>query len=536
MEQFEFLILLLAAIVGLEVLARRLHLPPAAAFILGGGALALMPGIGMPDVDPDLILVIFLPPLLMSGAYMTVWRDFRQNLRGILLLAVGAVIFTTMVVGVGVKWLLPGLPWAVCFALGAIVSPPDAVAANAVLARVSLPSRITVLLQGESLLNDAAGLVLFRFAIVAALTGTFSLSGALTSFLVLSVGGVALGVVIAYAGLLAIRWLRGHGEAVVTVTLLMGAISYIGGEKLHVSGVLSTVTTGLIVGWRQHEVFSADTRMRAHAVWGILVFLLESVLFMFIGLSLRGVLGRLEDQGDAVQAFLLPCLLVVALVVVCRFVWLYAVDGVYSLIRLVGFRNGPAPSLAASTIMGWAGMRGVVSLVAALSVPETMPGRDFILIATFLVILVTVLVQGTTLEPLIRLLRLSGAEELKMKRHSEDRAWARMTAAQYRAIQKASHTPDGQERHPRLLEQYAHRASVASIYAKNPEEHRPHEIAHFMAILEAIKAGRQEVLRLHRAGEITDGVLRDMEKELDLQQLVAEARVSKDGEELILPA
>jgi monovalent cation/hydrogen antiporter len=192
-QRFELLLMLLATVIGLELLARRLRMPPAAAFILGGIALALIPGTPDIELDPDLALVLFLPPLLLVGAYFTVWRDFRANLRIILQLAIGAVVFTTAAVGIVAHWMDPSLPWAACFALGAIVSPPDAVAAKAVLQRISLPPRMTVLLEGESLVNDATGLVLYRFAVTAALTGAFSAGSAVVNFGTLAVGGVAVG-------------------------------------------------------------------------------------------------------------------------------------------------------------------------------------------------------------------------------------------------------------------------------------------------------------------------------------------------------
>src|SRR5580693_8896059 len=207
-SRFELVLILMAAVVVLELLARRLRMPPAAAFILGGIALALIPGTPQVQVDPDLVLVLFLPPLLLSGAYLTVWRDFRANLRIILGLAVGAVIVTTAAVGLVAHWVEPNLPWAACFALGAIVSPPDAVAAKAILQRVALPPRVTLLLEGESLVNDASGLVLYRFAVVAALTGTFDAKLATFTFTVLAVGGVAVGVALGWLVTILLKRLR----------------------------------------------------------------------------------------------------------------------------------------------------------------------------------------------------------------------------------------------------------------------------------------------------------------------------------------
>jgi len=226
---FELMLLLLASVVVLELLARRLHLPPAAAFVLGGGALALVPGTPGIALDPDLVLVLFLPPLLMSSAHYTAWRDFRANLRIIVQLAVGAVAFTTLVVGVVAHLVVPGLPWAACFALGAIVSPPDAVAAKAVLAGLRLPRRIVVLLEGESLVNDATGIVLFRFAVAAAMTGTFSWVDAAGSFVLLAAGGIAAGLAVGFAGAFVLARLRDPHLALV-FTLLLSWTSYIGAE------------------------------------------------------------------------------------------------------------------------------------------------------------------------------------------------------------------------------------------------------------------------------------------------------------------
>jgi monovalent cation/hydrogen antiporter len=521
---YEFLVCLLLAIVVLELLARRLRLPPAAAFIVGGIVLALTPGVPAFGIDPDLVLLVFMPPLLIHGAFFTVWREFRENLSGIFLLAVGAVIFTTLAVGVVTRWLVPTLPWAACFALGAIVSPPDAVAAEAVLQRLPLPGRISALLQGESLLNDASGLVLFRFAVAAALTGIFSTTSAIVSFCVLSVGGVAVGLIIGQLGLLVIRRLR-DSELIITTTLLLASVSYIGAERLHVSGVLATVATGLLLGWRQHSLFTATTRVRAEAFWKVLVFLLESILFILIGLSLRGVLVRLGGLAHAGRALWLPVLGVLGAVVLSRFVWLFGSDIARRIARRFGLGQRAAPSFSAALVMSWAGMRGVVTLATALAWPVSLPGRDFVLVSAFTVILVTVLVQGTTLESLIRSLRINRPDEARRRRESEDLAWMRMTRAQYQAIAAVSQQPDGSERHPRLLEQYAYRARVAAEYNVDREAHNPVKNEHFNAVLAAIEAGRNETLRMHRSGEIHDRVLRVLEQELDLQQMVAESHV-----------
>jgi Na+/H+ antiporter len=519
---FELLLLLIAAVVGLELLARRLHLPPAATFIVGGIVLALIPGVPSLALDPDLALVLFLPPLLLSSAYFTAWRDFRADLRIILQLAIGAVAFTTLIVGVVAHWVAPDLPWAACFTLGAIVSPPDAVAAGAVLQRLNLPRRMTVLLEGESLVNDASGLVLYRFAVAAALTGTFSAKEAALNFGVLAVVGVAAGVVVGQVASVVMGRLKEPRLSIIG-SFLAAWGSYIGAEAIGASGVLSTVACGLLLGWRQHTTISATTRTQAFAVWSMIVFILESLVFILIGLSLRGVLQRLGGDWHA-GALLLPgAEAVIAAVVLSRFAWI--IPAAYARRLLPGVRrSGPPLPLAIPIVMSWAGMRGVVSLAAALALPAEFPGRDFILATTFAVILVTVLVQGATLAPLIRALRLpvgAGASERTL---NEDQARARMALAQLAVVETLSRTEDGTQIHPRLAEQYGYRARAASHYSETQGALAGERAAHFTVVLAAIDAGRQEVLRLHRIGEIHDTVLRALEQEMDIEELSARRR------------
>jgi monovalent cation/hydrogen antiporter len=523
---FELTLLLMAVIIGLELLARRLRMPPAAAFILGGGALAFVPGAPSIDLDPDLALVLFLPPLLASSAYATVWRDFRANLRIILQLAVGAVAFTTFCVGVAAHWAVPSLPWAACFALGAIVSPPDSVAAKAVLQGLSLPPRITVLLEGESLVNDASGLVLYRFAVAAALTGTFDAGQAFTIFGLLALGGVAAGAALGWCVTILLGRLRDPTLSVV-ISFLAAWAAYIGGEALHVSGVLATVACGLVIGCRQHTVLSAETRTQALAVWRVAVFVLESLVFILIGLSLRGVLQRLGGSWEAVQ-FLAPTVsVIVAAVILTRFLWIVPATYVPRALSPALRRRDPYPPVSVPIVMSWAGMRGVVSLAAALALPETFPGRDFIVATTFAVILVTVLVQGATLAPLIRALGLGRFSLVSGKTMPEAEAGARVAAAQFAEVERHSTRDDNTHRHPRLVEQYGHRAKAAERFSAAVDELTDAKREHFTVVLAAIAAGRAELIRLHRDGSIHDSVLHALEQKLDLEELTA--RRHRDG-------
>ncbi len=528
----ELVLSLLAIIIVLELAARRLRMPPAGAFVLGGIVLALIPGIPEVELDPDLVLVLFLPPLLLASAFFTVWRDFRANLRIILQLALGAVAFTTLIVGVVAHWAVPSLPWSACFALGAIVSPPDAVAAKAVLQGLRLPHRVVVLLEGESLVNDSSGLVLFRLAVAASLTGTFNAPAAALSFVTLSVGGVLAGL--AFGGVVSALLQRLRDPTLGIIGSLLAAwASYIGAEAIGVSGVLSTVTCGLVMGWRQHTILTAITRTHARVVWGVLVFILESLVFILIGLSLRGVLNRLgvfQPAGmSTTTALLPPVAAIVATVILTRFAWIFPATYLPRWLFPSLRQRDPIPPLGVPVVMSWAGMRGVVSLAAALSLPEPFPGRDFILATTFAVILVTVLVQGATLAPLILALRLGEFTTLQANTLSEGAARAQVAAAQLTAVEARSRMQDGTQRHPRLLEQYGYRARAASRYSEAEDSLLEHRNEHFSVILDAIAAGRAELLRLHRSGEIHDMVLHALEQELDLEEISARRLISGGG-------
>jgi CPA1 family monovalent cation:H+ antiporter len=516
---FELLIAMLFAVIALHYVAHRLRLPPAVALIVGGAALAFIPGLPHIALDPALVLVIFLPPLLMDGAWFIPLRHLRRHIIGILSLAIGAVVFTTFVVAVVAHALIPSASWAACAALGAIVSPPDAIAARAVLQRVHLPQRLSVLLEGESLLNDATGLVLFRFALVAAVTGTFSTVDALGSFALLTLGGVAVGAAVGAAWVSLVKRLRDE-YLVIAASVLLCWASFILAEMLHVSGVIATVVTGLICGWYQHAVFSAAIRLRGTSFWTVLIFLLEASVFMLIGSSLRDVIGRADGFGVVVEHMTVPILWVLLALTLARFAWIFACDGVIALRRKLGFRRFETMGWRASTVLSWAGMRGVVTLAVALSVPADLPGRDFLLVAAFAVILVTVLLQGTTLGVVIRWLHPpeAGAHVAPL---TMSQAEAAMAQAQAKFIETRAYAPDGTLIHPQLLDTYRRRAAITERYTGNEAEYQPRLQAHFDLVLQTNAAGRAELLRLHRAGQIDDRVLHELERDLDFEELSA---------------
>lgn len=513
---FELLIAMMVAIVALHYLGRLLGLPPAVALIVGGAGLAFIPGIPEITLEPHLALVIFLPPLLMDGALAIPLRHVRTHLAGILSLAIGAVVFTTVVVAVVAHWLMPWLPWAACAALGAIVSPPDAISARAVLQRVKLPYRLSTLLEGESLLNDATGLVLFRFAVAAAATGAFSTGAALGTFALLALGGALVGAVLGIAWVMVARKLQ-DDYLTITATVLLAWGTYLLAERLGVSGVTATVVAGLICGWYQHEIWTASARIRGRAFWSVLIFLLEASVFILIGTSMSGVIERAGGFDVVVEQMAVPVAVIVLALTLARFAWVFGADALVMLRRALGSRRAEPLGPRSATVIAWAGMRGVVTLAVAMSVPENMPGREFMLITASAVILVTVLVQGTTLGAVIRWAR--PAIEKRGARLSLPQAEAAMAAAQLRVVEQRAYAPDGTLIHPQLLERYRIRARASRNYAGDESRYLPQVQSHYDVIREAVAAGRAELLRMHRAGEIDDATLRELERDLDLEEL-----------------
>lgn len=522
-ETFQTILVLLMIAVVLDTVARRLHLPSASVLVLAGIVLALVPGLPEVEFDPDFVMVLFLPPLLLSGAYFTVWRDFRANLRIILQLAVGAVVMTTLLVGLVTHYFFPALPWAGCFALGAIVSPPDAVAARAVLDHLHVPPRIAVLLEGESLINDASGLVLFRFAVASALTGAFSAGAAVGSFVYVSAVGIGIGFVLGWICAFVAARLTDPRLTVVW-TFLSAWAAYLLADGLHVSGVLSTVACGLVLGRLQHKALSAASRVQALAVWSVVTFVMEALVFVLVGLALRGVLHRFGSDWEAVLALVPAAAAIFAVLLLARFAWIFPTAYIpRALIPSLRARD-PYPPVAVPLVMSWAGMRGVVSLAAALSLPEQFPGRDIILFMTFCIVAATIVVLGLTLGPLAKTLvgkefMLRGDDTL-----SEEVARAAIARAQFDAIRAHSAGTEREQAHPRLVEQYRHRLAVAEDHVLAKETHEERRLQHYRAVLIAAKAGRKQLLQLFNRGQVHDSVMHRLEGELDQEELAA-ARV-----------
>jgi Na+/H+ antiporter len=518
---FELVLLLLTTAVLLALIARRLHTPPAVAFVLGGMLLAITPGIRPLDLDPDLYMALFLPPLVQASAYFTVWREFRASLRPILLLAVGMVFFTAFSIGWLAKLLLPDVPWAVAFTLGAIISPTDTAVTTAVLARLRIPQRIVTILEGESLVNDASGLVLYRVAMVAAITGQFNPVHAAFSFVLLFAGGIAVGAACGYGSIWVFRRLY-DSNLEIAASFLIAWASFLAAEAVGVSGVLAATTCGLLMGWYQHETFSAQTRMQARAAWSVAVFALEALLFILVGLSLRGILTRFDGHAAAT---LLPLALLISFgVIAARLVWVFPATYLPRLLVPAIRRADPYPTPAVPLVIGWAGMRGAVSLAAALALPGDFPYRDPILLITFIVILVTLLIQGGTLGVVIRGLRLT----LRVDRDAAPvyaHVRAAIAAVALRAIEEHTTDPLDGAIAADMVREFRDRAGWLVRVHENAGAVRSEQAARFALRREALDASRTELLRMHRSREIGDDALSVLEQELDLEDVKLRSQI-----------
>ncbi|MDB6148242.1 MAG: Na+/H+ antiporter [Spartobacteria bacterium] len=409
MHQTETIVVLFALVATLVVIARRVDLPYPVLLVLGGLGLSFIPRLPQITLNPEIVFFFFLPALIYPAALFTSWRDFRRNLRPILFLSIGLVLTTTVTVAWVAHAIVPDFPWAAAFALGAIVSPPDVIAATAVIRRLSVPHRVETILEGESLVNDATALVALQFAVAALVTGSFSLNHAAIRFVVVAAGGIGFGLLVGFA-VRAMQRNLDDPPVQITLSLLTPFLAYLPAERMHLSGVLATAAAGVYLGWHSPLIVGARYRLQAFAFWEMVVFLLNGFVFIAIGLQLPGILRALK--GESLVGLIDDALLICATVVLSRIAWV--VIGTY-VPRLLSQRlraRDPIPPWQEVAIIAWAGMRGVVSLAAAFALPFTLndgtpfAARSYILFFTFCVILTTLVGQGLTLPWLIRKLKV----------------------------------------------------------------------------------------------------------------------------------
>jgi CPA1 family monovalent cation:H+ antiporter len=521
MQQAEIVVLLFTLVAGLVLVARRIALPYPVLLVLGGLALSLIPHLPSMRLQPDIVFYFFLPALLYPAALFTSWRDFRRNLRPILLLAIGLVLFTIVATAWVTHLLLPDLPWAAAFALGAIVSPPDAVAATSVIRRLGVPHRTEVILEGESLVNDATALVALQFAVAALSTGSFSIEAAAGRFVVAGAGGVAFGLLVGFV----MRWVQGHLDdppVQITFSLLTPFLAYLPAEYFHLSGVLATVAAGIYLGWYSPLIVTARMRLQSVAFWEMISFLLNGFVFITIGLQLRGILH--EVRGDSLTEVMFHALLISAAVLIVRILWVFVATYLPRYLFKPIRRHFPYPGWRNVAIVAWSGMRGVISLAAAFALPfalpdgQPFPGRNYILFFTFCVILTTLVFQGLTLPIIIRKLHIPldriTDEEERSARFEANRA-ALKALEQF--AQESRFPGDALER---LRAEYQDRLQQLQLCAENPDDCSGQVATPQYQQLqqEALRVERQTIIELRNLHVINDDALRRIQRDLDLAE------------------
>ena len=512
---------LLVAVAGLSALARRLSVPYPIVLVVGGAAVGFVPGLPEVKLDPDVVLVVFLPPLLYGASIFANFNDLRANLRGLTLTTVGLVLATMCAVAVAAHALVPGLPWAAAFVLGAIVSPTDPLAAATIMRRLDAPRRMVSGIEGEGLFNDATALVAYRVAVAAVVAGSFSLADAGLKFVLAAAGGVAIGMAVGWI-VAEIRKRTTDAQVSVTISLLTGYAAFVPADVIGASGVLATVTAGIYMGIRGPRILPARTRLQGGFVWDILDFIVNAILFVLIGLQLRTVVDGLS--GYSASTLVGYSLAVSGVVVGTRLVWLFTVP---YLIRAIDRRPAQRARRVGARwrlVMAWSGMRGAVSLAVALALPFTtdagsgFPQRDLIVFLTFAVIFFTLVVQGLSLPTLIRRLGVSdgGAD-------ADEELRARLVATkaaleQIDALGAEEWTRDETVERMRALYEYRKRRFAARAGKIEDDGYEDRSLAYQHMVQLVLGAQRDALLRMRSDGELSNEGMNRILRELDLEE------------------
>lgn len=526
----QFLLLLSAAFL-LILLARRLKIAYPIFLVLAGLVISYIPGMPVINIQPDLIFLIFLPPLLYEAAWWTSWNEFWKWKRPISLLAFGLVFFTSTVVAFAASHFIPGFTLATGFLLGGIISPPDAIAATSVLKTIRVPKRIITILEGESLVNDASSLIVFRFALAAAVAGQFSFQQASVSFVTVTIMGIVIGLAVAHVVYLIHRFLPTTASIDSAFTLISPYLMYLAAEEFHFSGVMAVVSGGLFLSYRSHEVFTdGQSRLQTINVWSTLSIILNGLVFILIGLELPAIVAGLEGYSLA-QAWKYG-LLVSALVIAIRMVWIYPGTFIPRWLFKSVRENEPHPGWKGSFIIGWAGMRGVVSLAAALSLPmaldngKPLPERNLIIFITFVVILVTLVFQGLTLPFIIKALKIEEIDPMMPDEKQEAEIRLRLiNAAINRLESKHKQEMESNDLLITLKAEFESHLKTTSRRLECMEclEKDQAELLVYRHVLKDIyRVQRNELFHLRKEKLYSDEVIRKEEMQVD----IAEIRIS----------
>jgi Na+/H+ antiporter len=544
MGDFKIVIFIMAILISLTAIANRRKFPYPILLVAAGLVIGFVPQLPDLALDPDVVFVIILPPLLYDAASKTSWHEFRASIRPISALAITLVFFTTVAIAITAHYLIPGFSWPLAFVLGAVVSPPDAVAASGIIKGLGLNKKVITILEGESLVNDASALIAYRYAVTAVTTGTFIFWKAGLEFLLIAGVGILIGIAIGYLFVLAHKKIENNPVVETSLTLLSPFVSYLAAEQFHMSGVLAVVSTGLVISWRSPEVFSYQTRMKTRAVWDTLIFLLHGFVFILIGLQLPSLI---KDLGHYSLPQLLGYGLLISLVtIVVRIIWVFS--GAYWQ-NYFHKRKKAGDDLSVNDnddntwknvlVVAWTGTRGVISLAAALALPLVLqdgalfPKRHSIIFLAFVVIFVTLVVQGLSLPLLIRWLKIkrqdnTAAEEKELQLY--------LANSTLHFIEQELTVPLDNKLQEQLKKKYEQLITdlTKEIRRHKKAKHHDEEAkpalpdAMLNAKLEISKFQRELLVRLHKEGDFSDGAIKKVEREMDIDELKLNLQVPKE--------
>ncbi len=545
MENFKVVVFIMAILISLTAIVNKRKLPFPILLVAAGLIIGFVPQLPDLALDPDVVFIIILPPLLYDAASKTSWHEFRASIRPISALAITLVFFTTVAVAVTAHYLIPGFSWPLAFVLGAIVSPPDAVAASGIIKGLGLNKKVITILEGESLVNDASALIAYRFAIMAVTTGSFVLWQAGLQFLLVAGVGIIIGIIVGYLFVMAHKKIENNPIVETSLTLLSPYIAYLAAEHFHMSGILAVVTTGLVISWRSPEVFSFQARMRIRVVWDTLIFLLHGFVFILIGLQLPSIIRGLGNYPF--MQILGYGLLISLVTIVVRIIWVFA--GVY-LQSFFSKKKGSATLVMGENpdntwknvlIVAWTGTRGVISLATALAIPLLLqdgtefPKRNSIIFLSFVVIFVTLVVQGLSLPLLIRGLKIKKEDNTDAEEKELQLLMASNTLnfiEQDFPIELDNKVLERLKKKYDLLINDLNKEIVRHKKAKHIEGKLPETKPDPMlnAKLEISKFQRDLLIKLHKEGEFSDAALKKIEQEMDVDELKLNLQIPKEEE------
>jgi len=542
MEDFKIVVFIMAILISLTAIINKKKFPFPILLVAAGLIIGFVPQLPNLSLDPDVVFVIILPPLLYDGAAKTSWHEFRTSIRPISTLAITLVFFTTVAVAVTAHYFIPGFSWPLAFVLGAVVSPPDAVAASGIIKGLGLNKKVITILEGESLVNDASALIAYRYAVAAVTTGTFVFWKAGLQFLMIAGAGILIGIATGYLFVLAHKKITNNPVVETSLSLLAPFISYLAAEEVHMSGVLAVVSTGLVISWRSPEVFSFQARMRIRALWDTLIFLLHGFVFILIGLQLPSII---KDLGNYPFLEILGYGLLISLVtIVVRIIWVFTGTGWQNFFKKKTPGVTPADSKQDDTwknvlVVAWTGTRGVISLAAALALPLLLengtpfPKRHSIIFLAFVVIFITLVVQGLSLPLLIRWLKIKPQDNTVAE---EKEVQLTLAASTLNYIDNELPVSLDNKSQEQLREKYE---LLVNHLTKEVRRHKkakrndekvpvtpPDDLT--KAKLEISKFQRELLVKMHKEGEFSDAAIKRVERELDIDELKLDMKLPKE--------